>query len=46
MNMSPRDVVQLFVQAFNNRDVDALADLYRENAINHQVAEQPVSSLF
>ena len=40
--MRPSDVLRIFVQAFNNRDVDALAGLYGENAINHQVAEQPV----
>jgi len=40
--MRPKEVVQKFVEAFNNADVDALARLYSDNAINHQVAEQPV----
>jgi limonene-1,2-epoxide hydrolase len=40
--MRPGEVLQKFVQAFNNADVDALASLYSEKAINHQVAEQPV----
>lgn len=40
--MEPRDVVLLFVDAFNRRDVDALASLYEDDAINHQVAEAPV----
>jgi limonene-1,2-epoxide hydrolase len=40
--MTPKEVLQEFVQAFNNADVLALASLYSENAINHQVAEQPV----
>ena len=40
--MSPKEVLQQFVQAFNNADVEALADLYSDDAINHQVAEQPV----
>jgi limonene-1,2-epoxide hydrolase len=40
--MTPKEVVHKFVQAFNDADVDALAKLYFENAINHQVAEQPV----
>jgi hypothetical protein len=30
------------VEAFNRADVEALANFYRENAINHQVAEKPV----
>jgi limonene-1,2-epoxide hydrolase len=40
--MRPKEVVQKFVEAFNNADVDALVRLYSENAINHQVTEQPV----
>ena len=30
------------VQAFNEGDVDRLAELYRPDAVNHQVAETPV----
>jgi limonene-1,2-epoxide hydrolase len=41
--MRPKEVVQKFVQAFNNGDADGLADLYSANAINHQVAEHPVA---
>ncbi len=40
--MNPKEIVQKFVQAFNTADVDALAEIYSENAINHQVAEHPV----
>jgi limonene-1,2-epoxide hydrolase len=40
--MRPKEVVQKFVHAFNAANVDALANLYSENAINHQVVEQPV----
>ena len=40
--MSPKEVLQRFVQAFNAADVDALASLYSEKAINHQVVEPPV----
>lgn len=36
---SPREVVQAWVAAFNNRDADAAADLYHDDAINLQVAE-------
>jgi hypothetical protein len=40
--MRPREVVKAWVEAFNRADVDALANFYRDDAINHQVAEQPV----
>jgi limonene-1,2-epoxide hydrolase len=40
--MSPREVVLAWVEAFNRADVDALAALYRADAVNHQVAESPV----
>jgi uncharacterized protein (TIGR02246 family) len=40
--MQPRQLVQAWVDAFNHADVDALADLYAEEAINHQVPESPV----
>lgn len=40
--MRPRDVVKEWVSAFNRRDVDALAALYHEDAVNHQVAQAPV----
>jgi hypothetical protein len=41
-HMEPRELVQYWVDAFNRLDVDALADLYSEDATNHQVAEAPV----
>jgi limonene-1,2-epoxide hydrolase len=37
--MTPKQLVAAWVEAFNRRDVDALAGFYAENAINHQVAE-------
>ena len=40
--MQPRDIVRSWVDAFNQGDVDALAEFYSEDATNHQVAEQPV----
>jgi hypothetical protein len=40
--MRPSDVVRSWVKAFNRADVHSLAALYREDAINHQVAESPV----
>lgn len=40
--MQPRDVVELWVEAFNRADVDSLSALYSENAVNHQAPESPV----
>jgi limonene-1,2-epoxide hydrolase len=40
--MTPKQLVQTWVQAFNRADVAALASLYTEDAVNHQVAESPV----
>jgi len=40
--MSPREVVEKFVAAFNDGDVETLGILYAEDAVNHQVAESPV----
>lgn len=40
--MRPRAVVEAWVAAFNSADADALAALYHEDAINHQVANEPV----
>ncbi|HUS00553.1 MAG TPA: nuclear transport factor 2 family protein [Chitinophagaceae bacterium] len=35
--MSPKQIVQKWVEAFNKKDIEGLADLYTETAINHQV---------
>jgi len=40
--MSPREIVKAWVEAFNRADVEALTSFYTEDAINHQVAENPV----
>jgi len=40
--MEPKELVRVWVEAFNRADVEALASLYDEDAINHQVAESPV----
>lgn len=40
--MSPRETVERWVAAFNAADADALAALYAEDAINHQVVTEPV----
>lgn len=40
--MTPKDVVQRWIAAFNSADAEALAALYDDDAINHQVANEPV----
>lgn len=40
--MSPKEIVRAFIEAFNRADAEALAALYAEEAINHQVAERPI----
>ncbi len=40
--MTPQQMVAAWVEVFNRADVDALAEFYAEDAVNHQVAEQPV----
>jgi limonene-1,2-epoxide hydrolase len=41
--MSPRELVNAWVAAFNRADVEALVSLYRADAVNHQVAFEPVT---
>jgi limonene-1,2-epoxide hydrolase len=38
----PKEVVRAWVDAFNRADVEALAELYAEDAINHQVMWEPL----
>jgi limonene-1,2-epoxide hydrolase len=40
--MRPKQVVQAWVEAFNTADADKIAAFYTENAVNHQVANEPV----
>jgi ketosteroid isomerase-like protein len=39
---SPKVLVRTWVDAFNRGDFDALAALYAEDAVNHQVVEAPL----
>ena len=41
--MKPSEVVKAWVEAFNDADADLLGSFYAEDAINHQVAEAPVT---
>lgn len=40
--MSARQIVEAWLEAFNRGDVEALAAMYDADAINHQVANDPV----
>ncbi len=40
--MKPKAIVQAWVEAFNKADLTGLSALYHEDAINHQVANDPV----
>lgn len=40
--MTPREVLEKWIRLFNEADVEQLAELYAENAVNHQVANEPV----
>jgi len=40
--MTPRDIVEEWVRRFNAADADALAELYHDDAVNHQVVQEPV----
>jgi limonene-1,2-epoxide hydrolase len=41
--MTPRQVVEEWVRRFNRGDADSLAELYSEDAVNHQVVQDPVT---
>jgi len=41
--MSPREVVEAWVAAFNRGDADEVAAFYHDDAVNHQVALAPVA---
>ena len=43
MNRTPRELVRNWVDTFNSADADALAALYTDDAVNHQVANEPVA---
>ena len=40
--MKPRELVQKWVDLFNEGDANKLAELYHTDAVNHQVANPPV----
>lgn len=42
INMTPKEVLEKWISIFNRADAEQLAELYAENAVNHQVANEPV----
>lgn len=40
--MGPKEILKKWIDAFNKADVHGITELYSENAINHQVANEPV----
>ena len=40
--MSPTQIIQQFVELFNQSDAKTLAELYHEDAVNYQVANEPI----
>jgi limonene-1,2-epoxide hydrolase len=41
--MGPRELVEAWVAAFNRGNADEIAAFYEDDAINHQVALEPVT---
>ncbi|HRZ76517.1 MAG TPA: nuclear transport factor 2 family protein [Bacteroidales bacterium] len=41
--MSPKQTLHLWIDAFNRADVEGISALYAEEAVNHQVANEPVA---
>ena len=40
--MKPKDILQKWVNLFNQGNASEIAELYHENAINHQVVNEPI----
>ncbi|NNG27568.1 MAG: SnoaL-like domain-containing protein [Ignavibacteriaceae bacterium] len=40
--MLPKKIVQQWVEAFNKRDANLISEFYANDAINHQVANEPI----
>lgn len=40
--MNPKELIQKWVEAFNEANVEVLSNMYSDDAINHQVANEPV----
>ena len=40
--MSPRQVLERWIELFNAGDAEGITALYHENAVNHQVTQDPI----
>ena len=40
--MMPKELINKWVETFNQVDVDKIAEFYHEDAVNHQVTHDPV----
>ena len=40
--MTPGQVLEKWLDAFNRADTEAISNLYADNATNHQVANEPI----
>jgi hypothetical protein len=40
--MTAKQILEKWIEAFNRADTDTIAALYADDAINHQVANEPV----
>ena len=43
--MKPKEVIKEWIDAFNEGNATKISTLYHEDAINHQVANEPVEGL-
>lgn len=41
--MTPKEVLEKWIDCFNESDVEGIAALYADDAVNHQVANAPVA---
>lgn len=40
--MTPKETLLIWIDAFNEADVEKISSLYDDNAINHQVPNEPI----
>lgn len=40
--MEPKELIKNWVESFNKGDFEKISSFYHENAINHQVANEPI----
>ena len=41
--IKPKEILFQWIEAFNNADTEKISALYDDNAVNHQVANEPVT---